>query len=165
MKNVCDLLYPLNGYGGLYSINKAGMIWSHRKNKYLTPSVNWCGYLTVRLTKEYKRSKAPFVARLVALQFIPNPKNLPEVNHIDGNKKNNSAINLQWVSRAGSMQHAFDTGLHSHVGTKNTRCILREQDVIAIRKSALSVKELAIQYGVSPQTVYHAKKKISWGHI
>lgn len=52
-----------------------------------------------------------YVHRLVASAFIPNPLNLPEVNHIDGNRQNNSVTNLEWVTRQSNYQHAIDTGL------------------------------------------------------
>lgn len=52
-----------------------------------------------------------YIHRLVAKYFIENPLNLPEVNHIDGNKSNNSFINLEWVTRKENVNHAFDIGL------------------------------------------------------
>lgn len=52
-----------------------------------------------------------YVHRLVAQAFIPNPNNLPEVNHIDGNRQNNNVSNLEWIDRTGNYQHAIDTGL------------------------------------------------------
>lgn len=51
------------------------------------------------------------VNRLVAQAFIPNPAGLPEVNHKDGNKDNNSADNLEWSTRSANMRHAFATNL------------------------------------------------------
>jgi len=52
-----------------------------------------------------------YIHRLVAKYFIENPLNLPEVNHIDGNKSNNSFKNLEWVTRKENVNHAFDIGL------------------------------------------------------
>lgn len=52
-----------------------------------------------------------YVHRLVAEGWVDNPYNLPEVNHKDGDKTNNSASNLEWVDRKGNAQHAVDKGL------------------------------------------------------
>ena len=53
------------------------------------------------------------VHRVVAQCFIPNPMRLPQVNHIDGNKLNNNASNLEWVTQSENIQHAYDNGLMS----------------------------------------------------
>ena len=55
--------------------------------------------------------KAYGAHRLVAIAFIPNPMNKPDVNHIDGNKENNSVSNLEWVSKKENMLHAVRNGL------------------------------------------------------
>ena len=62
------------------------------------------------------------VHREVAMAFIPNPDNLPEVNHIDGDKGNNQVSNLEWVTHQENVQHSFDTGLkHPHRWTESER--------------------------------------------
>jgi hypothetical protein len=65
------------------------------------------GYVLVRVAE----NKSYSIHRLLALAFIPNPDNKPEVNHIDGNKHNFILSNLEWVTRAENVQHAYRTGL------------------------------------------------------
>lgn len=67
------------------------------KERILKPSFNHNGYLRISLTNE-KGKKTFKVHRLVALAFIPNPDNLPQVNHKDENKQNNNVDNLEWCS-------------------------------------------------------------------
>lgn len=68
------------------------------------------GYLVVCLTNgTIKRNRA--IHRLLAQAWIPNPNNLPHVNHIDGNKLNNALDNLEWVSVLGNTTHAIDMGM------------------------------------------------------
>ena len=64
------------------------------------------GYLKLSLS-EQNRKKMYFVHRLVALTFIPNPDNLPQVNHIDGNKQNNHYSNLEWCTISENTKHGF----------------------------------------------------------
>lgn len=68
------------------------------------------GYPIVNLYKNGKESKRA-IHRLVAQEFIPNPDNKPEVNHIDGDKHNNHVSNLEWATKKENCRHAWDTGL------------------------------------------------------
>lgn len=90
-------LVDITGYEGLYQINRAGQVWSVKRQKFLKQNIHRDGYYNVMLSKENKR-KYPQVHRLLALQFLPNPLELPQVDHIDINKTNNSLDNLRWVS-------------------------------------------------------------------
>lgn len=102
------------GYEGIYKISNLGRIQSlprkRVKGKMLNPAKNNRGYLRVALCFEGK-VRYDSVHRLVAETFIENPKNLPEVNHIDGNKLNNNVANLEWVTKGQNQIHAYKTGL------------------------------------------------------
>lgn len=86
------------GYEGLYAATEDGQIWSYRRQRFLKPSINGGGYLKVALCKD-GNPKTYHVHRLIALTYISNPDNLPEIDHIDRDKLNNSIKNLRWVSR------------------------------------------------------------------
>ena len=93
-----------------YDIDTQGRIYSHKTNKFLTGTIYNTGYQMVRLTINGAK-KGYAVHRLVAETFIPNPNNLPIVNHIDGNKLNNTIDNLEWVNQSQNRQHAIDNYL------------------------------------------------------
>lgn len=106
----------IKGYEGLYQVSNLGRIKSLprkrtiKTERILSPKFNKGGYLEVALCKNSKY-KMCRVHRLVASAFIQNPENKREVNHIDGNKLNNKADNLEWVTPSENIRHAFKTGL------------------------------------------------------
>lgn len=103
-------MQPIKDYEGKYYITQHGDV-VNAKGKTLAFTVNKkTGYKTVSLWKNNKGSTKT-IHRLVALTYLPNPDNLPEVNHIDGNKLNNRVDNLEWITPTGNRQHAYDTGL------------------------------------------------------
>lgn len=95
-----ESLKDIPGYEGRYGITQDGKIWSYVSNKYLSQTKNKYGYYRVQLyTGDGKKSVKQFlVHRLVALTYVPNPDNLPTVDHIDRNTENNSVSNLRWAS-------------------------------------------------------------------
>lgn len=103
----------LNGSNCKYLINKNGYLICLQKkgsNKFLKSRIDRAGYSTVRLNKN-GQSSTQFVHRLLAAAFIPNPKNKPFINHINGIKIDNRLENLEWVTHAENIKHAYKTGL------------------------------------------------------
>ena len=96
-----------------YLVCKQGNVFNAKTGKKLKPGITNTGYRHVSLWKENK-GQSFTVHRLVATAYIPNPMGLEEVNHIDGNKLNNSITNLEWVSSSGNSQHAVDNGLRTY---------------------------------------------------
>lgn len=120
-----EIWKDIKGYEGFYQVSNLGNVRSvdrvvkhprygerKEKGRLLKPrKVSKNGrYLTVLLCKNGKQVNHR-VHRLVAEAFIPNEYNKREVNHIDGNRENNRADNLEWVTREENMRHAFNTGL------------------------------------------------------
>lgn len=96
-----EIWRDIEGYENLYQVSNLGRVKSlgngicNSKEKILKAIKHNCGYLSICLYK-YGKSKKYFVHRLVAHAFIPNPYNLPQVNHISEDKTNNRVDNLEW---------------------------------------------------------------------
>ena len=99
MKLEIEIWKPVVGYENLYEVSNIGGVRSVRDGviKILTPRVNEKGYLRINLCKNGKM-KSYYVHRLVAEAFIPNPHNLPCINHIDENPLNPVSSNLEWCT-------------------------------------------------------------------
>ena len=94
-------------YENLYKINKNGDIYSCWYKKVMTPLTSKDGYKYVSLKKEGKRYKG-FIHRLLGKQYIENPDNKPEIDHINRDKNDNSLQNLRWVSRVENRKNRDD---------------------------------------------------------
>lgn len=95
-----------------YTISDKGIVTNTRTGRILKQDLSAHGYPRVTLSQD-GIIKRYFVHRLVASHYIPNPNNLPMVNHIDGCKVNNSVDNLEWVTCKENTIHAFKTGLRA----------------------------------------------------
>lgn len=148
-----------------YSINKKGDIYSYYTNKILEQRNNKKGYPTVYLTINGK-GISKVVHRLVAQTFIPNPNNLPQVNHINGNKENNSVENLEWCTNEYNMRHSWELGLRkplkgNEIGTSK----LLEHEVIDIYESEENSYKLSEKYNVSTSLINLIRSDKVWSHV
>ena len=127
MVETAEIWKDIEGYEGLYQVSNLGRVRSLdkpmvvygfqkipintiRKGKVLSPRLSQDGYEKVSLTKDKKPNNL-FVHRLVAKAFISNDDDCKEVNHIDGNKRNNEVSNLEWCTHLENMQHCFKNSL------------------------------------------------------
>ena len=130
------------------------------------------GYRKVEIVSN-KKKKRIFIHQLVAMCFLGNPYRKPCVNHIDGNKLNNNAKNLEWVSHFENSQHAWSTGLikthyNAPKGESHYNSKLTSEDIKAIRKMAESGKKIGFICYKYDITSIHAKSIIerkSWKHV
>ena len=113
----------IKGYEGLYAATSCGKVYSYKSKKFLKPGSDGKGYLYVILYKDGK-AKHYFVHRLVAETYLPNPNNLPQVNHKDENKANNALPNLEWCTAAYNIN--FGTGKERAVKSREKKVICLE---------------------------------------
>lgn len=99
---------PIDGYNGRYSVTSWGRVYDNSRGRFINPEKTKKGYLRVDLYDENGARKHHKVHRLVAVAFIENKDDLPQVDHIDGNKQNNSITNLAWVTNGENQARAKD---------------------------------------------------------
>lgn len=119
----------------------------HFLRRYITMFISPKGYANISIngSRSYHR--------IIALTWIPNPDNKPQVNHIDGVKLNNKVSNLEWNTSLENIQHASRTGLLNTPavkangnGEKNSQAILKVSEVINIRKTVTETLEQTKTY-------------------
>jgi len=169
-----ELIRPVPGYEGKYSVTSHGRVFSHfYRNNHRTVELSQTthpeGYKRVKFPLGYPGSHIK-VHRLVAMAFHPNPNQLPQVNHLDGNKGNNHYLNLEWTDNSGNQRHAFANGLQSErKGEAHNMHKLTEQNVLEIRRLLSLGKYTQAQigklFGVTNYCVHDIKQGRSWAHI
>ena len=115
----------IKDFEGLYQISNYSRVRSLKSNKILKCGISSTGYYVVNLYNNKKHlRKYASIHRLVAQAFIPNPENKPQVNHINGIKKDSYLYNLEWNTSSENTQHAYNMGLtHLKTGAESPNAI------------------------------------------
>lgn len=173
---VDEIWKPINGLSSLYEVSNKCRIRSWKPpngvgNKAKTPRIlkthiNRTGYRYASFRHNGKVKKIT-IGRLVAVAFVPNPNNYPEVNHIDGNKLNDFPDNLEWLNRANHLNHTLTNNLNckgSEIGTS----VLHENDVLLIKTLPVlgfTQREIADAWNVHFSTISKIFTQKSWYHL
>ena len=149
-----------------YYITDDGKVWSERTQKFLSFQYDKNGYVKVQMRSTDNKSHRYSVHRLVLENFKPveNIENL-QVNHIDGNKKNNNLTNLEWTTSEENIRHAIDNNLRA---TINGASKLTPEQVIEIYRRATNGErniDLGKEFNIHPDQVGRIKNKKAWKEI
>ncbi len=157
--------FSIPNFNNKYLININGIVLDNDKNKVVNPSINSYGYHRIMLYKKGIR-KEYLLHRLMALTFIGS-SNL-EVNHIDGNKLNNTLSNLEYVTARENCIHAYKNGLRKGLkGSSNPRAKVNENQVKEIREQQ-KIKgdtQLSKELNISRSILKDIRNKNTWGWL
>jgi hypothetical protein len=150
-----------------YWVSNLGRVWSTiRAGRFLAQPTARSGYPYVTLMADgAKEGKKKNTHRILAEAFIPNPMNLPTVNHKDGNKTHCVEPNLEWSTYGANNDHARDHGLVKNFGAAHYAAKLIDDDVIEIRRLVSEGRlhrEVAECFGVNRQQITRIVNRQAW---
>ncbi len=163
---------PIPGYEGRYCVSDHGNVLHMDFKKtglpgLLKPSPVRGGYLSVELWLG-SESKRFTIHRLVMMAFVGPKPDGHNINHIDGNKLNNSSSNLEYVTFSENSKHSFRLGLQCNKGEQHSQARLNEEKVRDIRrrvKNGESKHALAKEFAVSYAAIHYVSTGKRWGHV
>lgn len=139
-----------------YSVSSDGRVRNDKTGRILRPAINNCGYPRVTVY-DNKKYRSFLVHRLVALAFIPNPENKPEVNHKDGDKLNCHADNLEWCTPSENHIHRCHVLYHGVTAEHLER-------IMALAHEARKKKVLCVETGKTYESITEAAKAVGRHH-
>lgn len=149
-------------------LGKSQTLMMKFKGRQLRPAKTKAGYIEVATCHKGRKVSKFLVHRLVALAFVPGYQDGMWVNHKNGDKTDNSAANLEWVTPGQNSRHAWETGLVDLKGEKQPNAKLTEKRVAYIRKllnQGISANTLAIIAGVSPSLINLIRDGERWAGV
>lgn len=169
------------GYEGLYMVSDLGRIKSIFRQvdglggkihsfpeKLLSHQVDKFGYHRVPLRKNSK-AKYLSVHRLVAQHFIPNPFNLPQVNHKKGNKSDNRATEIEWCTASQNKKHSYDELNHARMrGERNGMTKITPEIIKSVKEAYNKLQSFKLtgnQFGISNTHAWRIVRNKTWEHL
>lgn len=164
--DLSDFVYKeLEGDRGVW-ISPRGEIYNPYTKRFFKGGLNTQGYVSTSIFR-----KRYFVHRLLAEVFIPNPENLPQVNHKDMDRSNNDLSNLEWCTNGQNVKHSYDNNIsRKTVLPGKARPPKLEHDqvlqiVYLVESGDFSKSEISRMFGVDPKTITNIMKGIVHRHI
>lgn len=165
------MIYQGEDYGDYYLVSNNGNVKNAKTGKIRKPVIGTTGYYIFSATFGSRKTKKTIrVHRAVAESFIENNYRKPQINHIDGNKLNNSVENLEYVTEKENSVHAIKNGLVA-LGPSRARAKLGIDDVREIRniyendRKNFNSTALSIKYEISVEGIMRAAKRKTYTNI
>ncbi len=152
-----------------YFVSRCGRVYSNKTKDFVKlKSYHNKGYISVKIVNDEGVRKGYLVHRLVAMAYTPNPDRKPFVNHINGNKADNSVENLEWCTAQENMDHAYAKGLVKSYGEFNPRNKLTEAQVLEIYHKCLGDSQrkiIADEHGIDEATLSDIISRRNWSYL
>jgi len=166
-----EIWKPVIGYEGIYEVSRSGLVRAlqavrqHKPGRILKPKTTNMGYLEVGLYKDRKRHWY-LIHRLVAVAFLPpQPTPKHEVNHINSNRADARAENLEWVTKSENAKHGLKYGNRNNHGEYHSRAKLTWEQVREIRvlfSTDLSDQSIGEVFHVSRGAIKEIRRGANW---